>query len=371
MQQAQELMQTSGTDLLQTVVEQAGQMKETLVGVLQDMTQLDAVQDSFEQDPNAGPITNGQSVMPTDGEPVMPTASRRRVGGWDQQPRPEIVEATMQALAQGERPLEEVGGELQERGWPVEDVEKAFDEGLEKGLWDISKKGMDLWLSLRPQVSTGSNRTAEWESADAFGEIMDNYDQARERWIQEKGTDEGFDEWFTDQTMNPNQAARYSGDPHWITAKYPSTCAKCNRQIQQGEEVFYYPNGKQIYCNQEGCGQEASRDFDATSFDEDFGAMGAKTAFEEGQHPRDEGGQFTGGGEGGGNGEDSGPLSEGQPMTPAGGPQEAKSDYYGLIENGIDQDTAFQTVLQDNPQMNPEELRSAIEGTGGDRHLAL
>ena len=32
-----------------------------------------------------------------------------------------------------------------------------------------------------------------------FKELMDKYTQNREKWILKNGTDEGFDDWFTDQ----------------------------------------------------------------------------------------------------------------------------------------------------------------------------
>lgn len=152
---AQELQAQTGSEFLGEITKPAQGMKQALIQAFEQISQIDVVNDAFDQQQNTGPMTQGQPVMPTQGEPMVPTASRLRVGGWDKQLRPELVEATVQALSQGDRPLEEVGAELQQSGWSVEDVEKAFDEGLEKGLWDMSKKGMDLWLSLRPQTSTG------------------------------------------------------------------------------------------------------------------------------------------------------------------------------------------------------------------------
>ena len=35
--------------------------------------------------------------------------------------------------------------------------------------------------------------------AETIREIMNNYDEYRERWICRYGTDEGFDAWFTEQ----------------------------------------------------------------------------------------------------------------------------------------------------------------------------
>lgn len=69
----------------------------------------------------------------------------------------------------------------------------------------------------------------------------------------------------------PHSEAGYSGDPRWIDVRYPTTCSKCGRSIQKGEKAFYYPNGKQFYCDHDDCGGQASRDFGANVFDEDFG----------------------------------------------------------------------------------------------------
>jgi hypothetical protein len=74
-EQAAELSQATGTDLLDAVIEQADQMKQTLVGVLEDMTQLDAVNDTFDE--QGGPVPMGQPVMPTEGKPVMPVARKK------------------------------------------------------------------------------------------------------------------------------------------------------------------------------------------------------------------------------------------------------------------------------------------------------
>ena len=35
--------------------------------------------------------------------------------------------------------------------------------------------------------------------AEAFGELMNKFDENREQWIAQNGTDDGFNEWFTSQ----------------------------------------------------------------------------------------------------------------------------------------------------------------------------
>jgi hypothetical protein len=61
---------------------------------------------------------------------------------------------------------------------------------------------------------------------------------------------------------------RYSGDPYWLTAKFPGQCAKkdCTDQIKKGDSIFYYPRGKKAFVGQ--CAENAAADFDSCTFDE-------------------------------------------------------------------------------------------------------
>jgi hypothetical protein len=64
----------------------------------------------------------------------------------------------------------------------------------------------------------------------------------------------------------------YSGDPHWITARYPGVCAArdCTQAIARGDRAFYYPNGRALYAAPCGHADTNSRDFEACAFDEDM-----------------------------------------------------------------------------------------------------
>lgn len=77
--------------------------------------------------------------------------------------------------------------------------------------------------------------------------------------------------------MGADGKTAYSGDPRWLTAKYPASCKKCGRQIKPGERMFYYPQTKTVYCDGE-CGQAASRDFGSAAFDDEMPKMGADDA---------------------------------------------------------------------------------------------
>ena len=63
---------------------------------------------------------------------------------------------------------------------------------------------------------------------------------------------------------------RYAQDPRWLTARFESKCCNksCNATIKKGEEAYYYPSDKTIYCKREDCGQQRSRQFDAAAQDE-------------------------------------------------------------------------------------------------------
>ena len=40
-------------------------------------------------------------------------------------------------------------------------------------------------------------------AADALDELMRQYDRNRAQWIDDNGTADGFDEWFTGQVLRP------------------------------------------------------------------------------------------------------------------------------------------------------------------------
>jgi hypothetical protein len=63
---------------------------------------------------------------------------------------------------------------------------------------------------------------------------------------------------------------RYKCDPRWITIRFKgNACVCCKRLIHPGKRAFYYPEDRSLYCDGEGCGKAASREFSARAFDED------------------------------------------------------------------------------------------------------
>lgn len=61
-------------------------------------------------------------------------------------------------------------------------------------------------------------------------------------------------------------AGTVKGDPHWLTARYPGTCAGCAAPIRKGDRAFYWPHGKRLECA--ACGETSDRRFHAEVDDE-------------------------------------------------------------------------------------------------------
>jgi len=61
--------------------------------------------------------------------------------------------------------------------------------------------------------------------------------------------------------------ARYSGDPRWITCRWPGKCASCGAAMARGAQAFRYKTG-QLYGDACGCGQTREHEFIAEAEDE-------------------------------------------------------------------------------------------------------
>ena len=60
----------------------------------------------------------------------------------------------------------------------------------------------------------------------------------------------------------------YKGDPYWTKARFNSRCCKCGESIKKGNDIFYYPRGKHVFCDKANCGQAESNSFESIAFDE-------------------------------------------------------------------------------------------------------
>ena len=61
----------------------------------------------------------------------------------------------------------------------------------------------------------------------------------------------------------------YSGDPYWLTLRYPTTCAGCNYYMPKGSQAFRFKNRK-MYGEACGCGTRESEQFEALAQAEAF-----------------------------------------------------------------------------------------------------
>lgn len=64
--------------------------------------------------------------------------------------------------------------------------------------------------------------------------------------------------------------ASFKGDPYWIKAKFQSTCKGCGKVIEKGEDIFFFPRSKAVFCGLRDCGIKESISFDNVAMDEAF-----------------------------------------------------------------------------------------------------
>ncbi len=64
--------------------------------------------------------------------------------------------------------------------------------------------------------------------------------------------------------------ATYAGDPYWLVARRPGTCAgkACGHAIKPGDRIFWYPRTRDAFVGP--CAGAASRDFNALAADEEM-----------------------------------------------------------------------------------------------------
>jgi hypothetical protein len=53
----------------------------------------------------------------------------------------------------------------------------------------------------------------------------------------------------------------YSGDPYWLTLRWPGICAGCGASFPKGARAFRFKN-KKLYGEPCGCGTAESERFD-------------------------------------------------------------------------------------------------------------
>jgi len=61
---------------------------------------------------------------------------------------------------------------------------------------------------------------------------------------------------------------RYSNDPKQIKARFDSSCSKCAAKISKGQEIYYWPSSREVFCLK--CGEVPYNEFLASAQDEEI-----------------------------------------------------------------------------------------------------
>lgn len=59
--------------------------------------------------------------------------------------------------------------------------------------------------------------------------------------------------------------ASRGNDPKWISDTKTYRCCGCNRLIEPGERMYYFPYAKTVYCAGDSCGLAKERHVNATA----------------------------------------------------------------------------------------------------------
>lgn len=60
----------------------------------------------------------------------------------------------------------------------------------------------------------------------------------------------------------------YSGDPRWLTLKWPGKCTQCGAVMAAGLRAFRYKDGS-LFGDECGCGDQHEREFLSAAADEE------------------------------------------------------------------------------------------------------
>jgi hypothetical protein len=59
----------------------------------------------------------------------------------------------------------------------------------------------------------------------------------------------------------------YSNDPKQLKARFDSSCSKCAAKISKGQEIYYWPSSREVFCLK--CGEGPYNEFLASAQDEE------------------------------------------------------------------------------------------------------
>lgn len=158
-------------------------------------------------------------------------------------------------------------------------------EGLNRNGLPLVER--DLYWRPVPMSKAKGGRMASSKYPSAVREVEDDYKRKAITWRErdellaaisgassKQEAERIVSEHRKGRAASVRVAARYSGDPYWMTAKYPGVDNK-GRPFKRGDRVFYYPRTKTILTGEDA--EKASAEFESASFDEDFGYRAASS----------------------------------------------------------------------------------------------
>lgn len=137
-------------------------------------------------------------------------------------------------------------------------VRNLIDLGFsDRGATDMDKKRVWRILTGNIRMAVADNMIFEGLSAEHSSDTWHNYMQMQRRSVASELLK------VAKEVMGYGYHKTYRGDPYWLTLKYPGHCDKCHKPLARGERAYYYPNGRKMFGESCGHGQEAEQDFHA------------------------------------------------------------------------------------------------------------
>jgi len=143
-----------------------------------------------------------------------------------------------------------------------------LDDGTRVRVWpgDLEKVGSRRTASFQvgDKVQTKDGRSPIFNVVEESRERGDGF-TVYDRLVVVEANGQRYE--MSEKDLVKVAYSRYSGDPFWMKVKYPTTCKRCGKSVQPGEEVFRFKDGS-MYCDAPDCGQRESNSFNASAQDE-------------------------------------------------------------------------------------------------------
>lgn len=144
---------------------------------------------------------------------------------------------------------------------------------------DEMKANPGKWMKLEEPISSFASKLVAFEigdhveyvlNPDHHGTVVDkDGEKILVKWMDNMYQNKGEETLVDAGKLEKRGYRRYSGDPYWMTLKYPATCKRCGKQMQPGERAFRFKDGS-MFCEAPDCGQRESDSFESAAQDEDM-----------------------------------------------------------------------------------------------------